>query len=38
VFEVTVTVNIGGVKRECVAILRRANPKDIQTLNMYWKS
>lgn len=37
-FEVTVTVNIGGLKRECVAILRRSGQKDFQTVNMYWKS
>jgi Type II secretion system (T2SS), protein K len=38
VFEVTVTVNIGGNKRQCVAIIRRNGPKDLQTLNLFWKS
>jgi general secretion pathway protein K len=38
VFEVTVTVNMGGNKRQCVALVRRNGPKDIQTLNLYWKS
>jgi hypothetical protein len=38
VFEVTVSVNIGGNRRQCVAIVRRSGPKDFQTLNLYWKS
>ena len=37
VFEVRVTATIGSSKREYVAILRRDNPKSIQTLNLYWK-
>jgi type II secretory pathway component PulK len=36
-FEAHVNVNVGGNKREYVAILRRNGPKDIQTLNLYWK-
>src|SRR6185369_9556988 len=37
VFEVHVTVTAGPSHREYVAILRRNGPKDIQTLNLYWK-
>src|SRR2546426_286624 len=37
VFEVHVTASIGSSKREYVAILRRNSPKDIATLNLYWK-
>lgn len=37
VFEVHVTATIGGSSREYVAILRRDNPRMIQTLNLYWK-
>ena len=37
VFEVHVTASIGSSKREYVAILRRNGPRDVQTLNLYWK-
>jgi general secretion pathway protein K len=37
VFEVHVTATVAGSSREYVAILRRDNPKLIQTLNLYWK-
>ena len=37
IFEVHVVASIGSSKREYVAILRRNSPKDIQTLNLYWK-
>ena len=37
VFEVHVQAAIGSSKREYVAILRRNSPKDVQTLNMYWR-
>jgi hypothetical protein len=37
VFEVHVTATAGSSKREYVAILRRDNPKNISTLNLYWK-
>jgi len=37
VFEVHITATAGSSHREYVAILRRNGPKDIQTLNLYWK-
>jgi len=37
VFEAHITASIGSTKREYVAVLRRNSPKDIQTLNLYWK-
>lgn len=37
VFEVRVKVSIASTSRNYVGILRRNNPKDIQTLNLYWK-
>jgi general secretion pathway protein K len=37
VFEVHVTATVAGSSREYVAILRRDNPRLIQTLNLYWK-
>ncbi len=37
IFEVHVTASAGISKREYVAVLRRNSPKDIQTLNLYWK-
>jgi hypothetical protein len=37
VFEVHITATAGSTHREYVAILRRNGPKDIQTLNLYWK-
>ena len=37
VFEVHVTASIGSSKREYVALLRRITPKDVVTLNLYWK-
>jgi general secretion pathway protein K len=37
VFEVHVTASIGSSKREYVAILMRLAPRDIRTLNLYWK-
>jgi general secretion pathway protein K len=37
IFEVHVIATAGSSKREYVAILRRNSPKDIQTLNLYWK-
>ncbi len=36
-FEVHISVDMRGTKREYVAILRRNGPKDIQTLNLHWK-
>lgn len=36
-FEARITVDVRGTKREYVAILRRNGPKDVQTLNVYWK-
>jgi len=36
-FEVHISVDMRGTKREYVAILRRNGPKDIQTLNFHWK-
>jgi len=36
-FEVTISVDMRGTKRDYVAILRRNGPKDIQTLNLHWK-
>ena len=36
-FEVHVDVDFRGTKREYVALLRRNSPKDIQTMNLYWK-
>ena len=37
VFKVRVTASIASSKRTYVAILRRLNAKDIQTLNLYWE-
>lgn len=37
VFEVRVRASIGSTKRDYVAVVRRNNAKDIQTLNLYWK-
>lgn len=37
VFEVTVTCDIGGMKREYVALIYRMNQRDANVLNMYWK-
>jgi general secretion pathway protein K len=37
VFEVHVKASVGSSSREYVAILRRNSPKDVQTLNLYWK-
>lgn len=36
-FEVNISVDMRGAKREYVAILRRNGPKDIQTLNLHSK-
>lgn len=36
-FEVTVTAQINGYKRDFVAILARNTPRDIQILTFYWK-
>lgn len=36
-FEVTVEAQIGGYKREYVAVLARNTPRDIQILSFYWK-
>jgi general secretion pathway protein K len=36
-FEVHISVDMRGTKREYMAILRRNGPKDIQTLNLHWK-
>ena len=36
-FEARINVDVRGTKREYVAILRRNGPKDVQTLNVYWK-
>ena len=36
-FEVHISVDMRGTKREYVAILRRNGPKDIQTLNLHWR-
>jgi general secretion pathway protein K len=37
IYEVHVKASIGSSTREYVAIVRKLNPKDIQTLNLYWK-
>jgi len=37
VFEVRVKASIASTTRNYVGILRRNSPKDIQTLNLYWK-
>ncbi len=36
-FEVTVDAEIGGYKRQFVAVLGRNTPRDIQILTFYWK-
>jgi type II secretory pathway component PulK len=36
-FEVHVSVDAQGTRREYVALLRRNGPKDIQTMNFHWK-
>ena len=36
-FEIHVTANVGGTKREYVAIVRQNNTRDVPTLNLYWK-
>jgi general secretion pathway protein K len=36
-FEAHINVDLRGVRREYTALLRRNGPKDIQTLNLYWK-
>jgi general secretion pathway protein K len=38
VFEVEVDAHLGSYHRKYIAVLRRANPRDIQTLTFYWKS
>lgn len=35
-FEVRISVDMRGTKRQYVAILRRNGPKDIHTLNLHW--
>jgi type II secretory pathway component PulK len=37
VFEVTVKAQIGNSTRTYVALLKRASPRDIQVMSMYWK-
>ena len=37
VFETHVLVELGGDRREYVALLRRNNPRDVQVLTFYWK-
>ena len=37
IFEAHISIDMRGTKREYIAILRRNGPKDIQTLNLYWK-
>ncbi|MBI5799679.1 MAG: general secretion pathway protein GspK [Verrucomicrobia bacterium] len=37
VFEVEVTVDIGGQKRTMVALVSRANPRDVRALFTHWK-
>jgi hypothetical protein len=37
VFEAHISIDMRGTKREYIALLRRNGPKDIQTLNLYWK-
>jgi len=37
VFEATVTARIGSISRTYVAKLRRASPRDIQVLSLYWQ-
>jgi general secretion pathway protein K len=37
VFEVRVTVDLGGNTRDYIAILRRNNARDIQVLTTYWR-
>src|SRR5262249_34031838 len=36
-FEVQIDATVGSYHRTFVAILGRTNPRDIQTLNFYWK-
>jgi len=36
-FEVQVDAEIGGYKRQFIAVLGVANPRDIQILSFYWK-
>ncbi len=36
-FEVEVLAEIGGLRREYVALLRRNQPQDVQILQFYWK-
>lgn len=36
-FEVEVTVDIGGQKRTMIALIYRANPRDVRTLYTHWR-
>ncbi len=36
-FEARVDVQIGSLKRQYVALIRRNNPRDIQVMNMHWR-
>ena len=36
-FEATVQARIGNFTRTYVALLRRASPRDIQVMSLYWK-
>ena len=36
-FEVTVTARVGNYQREYIALIRRNNARDLQTLFFYWK-
>jgi general secretion pathway protein K len=36
-FEVTINAEVGGYKREFVALVGRNNQRDVQILNFYWK-
>lgn len=37
IFEARISIDMRGTRREYVALLRRNGPKDVQTLNLYWK-
>jgi hypothetical protein len=36
-FEVQVDAEVGGYKRQFIAILGRNSPRDVQVLSFYWK-
>mgnify|MGYP001609927209 FL=1 len=36
-FEAKITVQVGAMKRDYTALIRRNNPRDIQVLSFHWK-